>query len=102
MIDIFYITSYNKEIIMIIHNAADVAALDAVWNEIVSRWIGPFIIMFMGAFSLKFLLNRQWTQFITFLAMGIMVTVIVYIAPVMFSQNSAAVESVSSVVKQIN
>lgn len=87
---------------MIIHNAADIAALDAVWNEIVSRWIDPFIIMFMGAFSLKFLLNRQWTQFITFLAMGIMVTVIVYIAPVMFSQNSAAVKSVSSVVKQIN
>ncbi|WP_430798377.1 hypothetical protein [Bifidobacterium catenulatum] len=92
--------------IMIILNsivyAADLATLQEVWNSMVQKWISPIIIMVMGALSLKFLLNRQWSQFINFLSIGIGVAVVVYIAPEMFNQNSDLMNSASDTAKMIN
>lgn len=82
--------------------AADIATLQEVWNAAVQKWISPIVIMVMGALSLKFLLNRQWSQFINFLSIGIGVAVVVYIAPEYFAQDSAAVKSVSDTAKMIN
>lgn len=82
--------------------AADLADLSEVWNSMVQKWISPIVIMVMGTLSLKFLLNRQWSQFIHFLSIGIGVAVVVYIAPVMFNQNSALMNSVSDTAKMIN
>ena len=82
--------------------SADIATLQEVWNAAVSKWIAPIIIMVMGSLSLKFLLNRQWSQFINFLTIGIGVAVVVYIAPVMFNQNSDLMNSVSDTAKMIN
>lgn len=82
--------------------AADLADLSAVWNSMVQKWISPIVIMVMGALSLKFLLNRQWSQFINFLSIGIGVAVVVYIAPVMFNENSDLINSVSDTAKMIN
>ena len=82
--------------------AADLADLSAVWNSMVQKWISPIVIMVMGALSLKFLLNRQWSQFINFLSMGIGVAVVVYIAPVMFNENSDLINSASDTAKMIN
>lgn len=87
---------------MIINYAYDVAALQDVWNAAVSKWIAPIIIMVMGTLSLKFLLNRQWSQFINFLTIGIGVAVVVYIAPAMFNQNSELIQSASDTAKMIN
>lgn len=82
--------------------AADLADLSAVWNSMVQKWISPIVIMVMGALSLKFLLNRQWSQFINFLFIGIGVAVVVYIAPVMFNENSDLINSASDTAKMIN
>lgn len=82
--------------------AADLADLSAVWNSMVQKWISLIIIMVMGALSLKFLLNRQWSQFINFLSIGIGVAVVVYIAPVMFNENSDLINSASDTAKMIN
>lgn len=82
--------------------AYDIATLQDVWNAAVSKWIAPIIIMVMGSLSLKFLLNRQWSQFINFLTIGIGVAVVVYIAPEMFNQNSDLMNSVSDTAKMIN
>lgn len=87
---------------MIINYAYDIATLQDVWNAAVSKWISPIVIMVMGTLSLKFLLNRQWSQFINFLTIGIGVAVVVYIAPEYFAQDSAAVKSVSDTAKMIN
>ena len=90
---------------MVINNivmSADIAALDAVWNSMVQKWISPIVIMVIGALSLKFLLNRQWSQFINFLSIGIGVAVVVYIAPEMFNQKSDLMNSVSDTAKMIN
>lgn len=82
--------------------AADMADLQAVWNSIVGKWIGPAVFIVLGCLSLKFLLNRQWSQFISFLAIGAAVAVVIYVAPAMFSQNSQLVHSVSDTAKQIS
>lgn len=82
--------------------AADLADLSAVWNSMVQKWISPIVIIVMGALSLKFLLNRQWSQFINFLSIGIGVAVVVYIAPVMFNENSDLINSASDTAKMIN
>ena len=82
--------------------AADLADLSAVWNSMVQKWISPIVIMVMGALSLKFLLNRQWSQFINFLSIGIGVAVVVYIAPVMFNENSDLINIASDTAKMIN
>lgn len=82
--------------------AADLADLSAVWNSMVQKWISPIVIMVMGALSLKFLLNRQWSQFINFLSIGIGVAVVVYIVPVMFNENSDLINSASDTAKMIN
>lgn len=89
-------------IILSIVYSADLADLSAVWNSMVQKWISPIVIMVMGALSLKFLLNRQWSQFINFLSIGTGVAVVVYIAPEYFAQDSAAVKSVSDTAKMIN
>lgn len=82
--------------------SADIATLQEVWNSMVQKWISPIVIMVMGALSLKFLLNRQWSQFINFLSIGIGVAVVVYVAPEYFAQDSAAIKSVSDTAKMIN
>ena len=80
----------------------DLATLQDVWTSIVNKWIGPLVFIIIGALSLKFLLNRQWSQFISFLGIGVMVAVIIYIAPSMFGQDSQLVNSAGTTVKQIN
>lgn len=82
--------------------AYDIATLQDVWNAAVSKWIAPIIIMVIGSLSLKFLLNRQWSQFINFLSIGIGVAVVVYIAPEMFNNNSELIKSASDTAKMIN
>lgn len=82
--------------------SADLATLQEVWNSMVQKWISPIVIMVMGTLSLKFLLNRQWSQFINFLFIGIGVAVVVYIAPEMFNQNSDLLNSASDTAKMIN
>lgn len=82
--------------------SADLATLQEVWNSMVQKWISPIVIMVMGTLSLKFLLNRQWSQFINFLFIGIGVAVVVYIAPEMFNQNSDLLSSASDTAKMIN
>lgn len=89
-------------IILSIVYSADLADLSAVWNSMVQKWISPIVIMVMGTLSLKFLLNRQWSQFINFLTIGIAVAVVVYIAPEMFNQNSDLINSASDTAKMIN
>lgn len=82
--------------------SSNLADLQGVWTSIVQKWVGPAVFIVLGVFSLKFLFSRQWTQFISFIALGVIVAVIIYIAPEMFSQDSQLVKSVGDVAKQVN
>ena len=82
--------------------STDIAALSDVWNSVVQKWVGPAVFIVIGAVSLKFLFSREWSKFISFLALGVIVAVIIYVAPNLFGQNSDLVKSVGGVAKQIN
>lgn len=82
--------------------SANLADLQGVWESIVQKWVGPAVFIVLGVMSLKFLFSRQWTQFISFIALGVIVAVIIYVAPTMFGQSSSLVKSVGDVAKQVN
>ena len=78
------------------------ADLAGAWNSVVGKYIGPAIAIILGAMSLKFLFSRQWTQFISFLAMGLIVAVIVFFGDKIFAQDSSLVEGAGGIATQIN
>lgn len=82
--------------------SSNLADLAGVWSDIVQKWVGPAVFIVLGVFSLKFLFSRQWTQFISFLALGVIVAVVIYVAPSMFGQNSTLVKNVGGVAQKIN
>lgn len=82
--------------------STDIAALSDVWTDVVQKWIGPIIYIVIGAFSLKFLFSREWSKFISFLALGVIVAVIVMVAPKLFNQDSTLVKNVGGVAEKVN
>lgn len=82
--------------------STDIATLDTAWTTVVKDWIGPIIYIVIGAFSLKFLFSREWSKFISFLALGVMVAVIVMTSDKIFGQNSTLVTKVGNVAKDVN
>lgn len=82
--------------------STDIADLNQVWTSVVQKWVGPAVFIIIGAFSLKFLFSREWSKFISFLALGTIVAVIVYFAKDLFSNGSSLVSSVGGVAKQVN
>jgi len=82
--------------------STDIADLNKVWTDVKDKWVGPAIFIIMGAFSLKFLFSREWSKFISFLALGTIVAVIVYFASDIFGGKSGLVSSVGGVAKEVN
>lgn len=82
--------------------ASDLADLQGVWTSIVQKWIGPAVFIILGCMSLKFLFSREWTKFISFLALGAIVAVVIYVAPALFSQTGSITQSAGEVAKQIS
>lgn len=82
--------------------STDIATLNEVWTDVVQKWVGPAIFIIIGAFSLKFLFSREWSKFISFLALGIIVAVIVFVAPKLFGQDSTLVKNVGGVAEKVN
>lgn len=82
--------------------STDIASLNEVWTYVVQKWVGPAIFIIIGSFSLKFLFSREWSKFISFLALGIIVAVIVLVASKLFSQNSTLVKNVGVAAEKIN
>lgn len=82
--------------------AADLADLSEVWTSVVQKWVGPALIIVIGAMSLKFLFSRKWTEFISFLALGIIVAVIVYGASAFFGENGSMIKNAKNIATSVN
>lgn len=82
--------------------STDIATLGTFWDKVVQNWVGPAIFIIMGAFSLKFLFSREWSKFISFLALGTIVAVIVFFGKDIFKSDSDLVKNVGGAAKQIN
>lgn len=68
--------------------SSDVADLSQVWDQLSSGWVGPLVLIIMGVCCIKFLFSREWTKFLSFLALGVVVALVIYGGKVFFSKDS--------------
>jgi hypothetical protein len=82
--------------------ATYLADLSGVWAALVSHYIGPAIIIIVGAMSVAYLVKRQLRPFVVYLALAIIVAVVIYAAPTLLGQQSTLVKNGGEIVKQVN
>ena len=85
-----------------ITTTAYIADLSAVWSALVSHYIGPAIIIIVGAMSVMYLVKRQLRPFVVYLALAIIVAITIYAAPALLGQQSTLVKNGGEIIKQVN
>ncbi len=85
-----------------ITTTAYIADLSGVWAALVSHYIGPAIIIIVGAMSVAYLVKRQLRPFVVYLVLAIIVAIVIYAAPALLGQNSTLVRNGGEIVKQVN
>lgn len=85
-----------------IYTAAYIADLGGVWAALVRGYIGPAIIIIVGAMSVAYLVKRQLRPFVVYLALAIIVAITIYAAPALLGQNSTLVKNGGEIARQIN
>ena len=79
-----------------------IADLSGVWAALVQHYIGPAIIIIVGAFAVMYLAKHQLRPMLVFLALAVMVAVGVYAAPALLGQQSTLVKNGGEIARQIN
>lgn len=79
-----------------------IADLSSVWSSLVSHYIGPAIIIIVGAMSIMYLIKMQIRPFLVYLALAVIVAIVIYAAPALLGQNSTLVKNGGEIVKQVN
>ena len=82
--------------------AAYIADLSGVWSALVRGYIGPAIIIIVGAMSVAYLVKRQLRPFVVYLALAVIVAITIYAAPALLGQQSTLVRNGAEIVKQVN
>ncbi len=85
-----------------ITTATYLADLSSVWSSLVSHYIGPAIIIIVGAMSIMYLIKMQIRPFLVYLALAVIVAIVIYAAPALLGQNSNLVKNGGEIVKQVN
>lgn len=81
---------------------AYLADLSSVWSALVSHYIGPAIIIIVGAMSVMYLVKHQIRPFVVYLALAIIVAITIYAAPALLGQQSTLVRNGGEIARQIN
>lgn len=81
---------------------AYIADLSGVWAALVSHYIGPAIIIIVGAMSVMYLAKKQLRPFVVYLALAIIVAITIYAAPALLGQDSTLVKNGGEIMKQVN
>jgi hypothetical protein len=81
---------------------AYIADLSGVWAALVKGYIGPAIIIIVGAMSVMYLVKHQIRPFVVYLALAIIVAITIYAAPALLGQQSTLVRNGGEIVKQVN
>lgn len=63
--------------------------------SIAQKVIGPACLIFVGGTSLLCLFRREWTKFVSILALGAVMVMIIYAAPALISQSQSKLTEVS-------
>lgn len=85
-----------------ITTATYIADLSGVWSALVSHYIGPAIIIIVGAMSVMYLVKHQIRPMLVYLALAIIVAITIYAAPALLGQNSTLVKNGGEIARQIN
>ncbi len=85
-----------------ITTATYIADLSGVWASLVSHYIGPAIIIIVGAMSVMYLVKHQIRPFVVYLALAVIVAITIYAAPALLGQQSTLVKNGGEIVKQVN
>lgn len=81
---------------------AYLADLSGVWSSLVQHYIGPAIIIIVGAMSVMYLVKHQMRPFVVYLALAVIVAITIYAAPALLGQQSTLVKNGGEIVKQVN
>lgn len=74
--------------------SSDIANLDGAWQDFLSKWLGPAVLAIIACFCIKFLISREWTKFLSFLALAVIIAVVVFFSKELFNKESGFVKSV--------
>lgn len=78
--------------------SSDIASLDVAWKDFLAKWLGPAVLAIIACFCIKFLISREWTKFLSFLALAVIIAVVVFFSSSLFGENSGFVKSVKQLV----
>lgn len=81
---------------------AYIADLSGVWAALVRGYIGPAIIIIVGAMSIMYLIKMQIRPFLVYLALAVIVAITIYAAPALLGQQSTLVKNGGEIARQIN
>ncbi len=85
-----------------ITTATYIADLSGVWASLVRGYIGPAIIIIVGAMSVMYLAKKQLRPFVVYLALAVIVAITIYAAPALLGQQSTLVKNGGEIARQIN
>ena len=85
-----------------ITTATYIADLSGVWASLVRGYIGPALIIIVGAMSVMYLAKKQLRPFVVYLALAVIVAIVIYAAPALLGQNSTLVKNGGEIARQIN
>ncbi|XOQ64160.1 MAG: DUF1538 domain-containing protein [Bifidobacterium crudilactis] len=83
-------------------SSAYLADLSSVYSMVVQHYLGPAVIILCAAFAVMYLVKREIRPMLVMIAMAVLVAIVLYAAPSLFSQNSAIVRNGGEIAKQIN
>lgn len=74
--------------------SSDIASLSDAWSDFLSKWLGPCVLAIIACFCIKFLISREWTKFLSFLALALIIAVVVFFSDQLFKKDSGFVKAV--------
>jgi hypothetical protein len=83
-------------------SAAYIADLNAVYTSVAQHYLGPAVLLIMAFFAVKAFVGKDFRQLFSLIAIGVVVAIIIYAAPSLFSQNSTLVKNGGEIAKQVN
>jgi uncharacterized membrane protein len=85
-----------------INNSAYLADLAGVYSTVVQHYLGPVVIILCACFAIMYLVKREVRPMLVMIAMAVLVAIVLYAAPALFSQSSTLVRNGGEIAKQIN
>ena len=85
-----------------VFGSAYLADLSSVYSTLAQHYLGPVVIMLCACFAVMYFVKREIRPMLVMIAMAVVVAIVLYAAPSLFSQSSTLVRSGGEIAKQVN